>query len=86
MNYVVRPGDSLYSIASRFGVSVDELARINRISDPELIYPGQTLFIPMTPGRPSPEDGSVEGRIDNLERRVDRLERRVGRLEDRIRR
>lgn len=82
---MVRPGDTLYSIATRFGVSVDELARINRISDPELIYPGQTIYIPMRPPSPAP-DGNVSGRLERLEQRMERLERRVERLEDRVRR
>lgn len=41
--YTVRPGDTLSSIAGRFGTSVGELASINNISNPNLIYPGQVL-------------------------------------------
>jgi LysM repeat protein len=44
--YVVRPGDTLYRIALRFGTSYTEIAQVNRISDPRLIYPGQQLCIP----------------------------------------
>lgn len=42
-SYTVRPGDTLSSIAGRFGTSVGELASINNISNPNLIYPGQVL-------------------------------------------
>ena len=44
--YVVRPGDTLYRIALRFGTSYTEIAQVNGISNPRLIYPGQQLCIP----------------------------------------
>jgi peptidoglycan endopeptidase LytE len=43
--YRVVAGDTLGSIAARFGTTVAALASINRISDPNLIYPGQLLVI-----------------------------------------
>jgi LysM repeat protein len=49
--YVVQRGDTLYSIARRFGVSVWQLASINNIANVNLIYVGQVLIIPTpTPG------------------------------------
>jgi LysM repeat protein len=44
--YTVREGDSLSSIASRFGVTEKELQKANNISDPNSIYAGQVLIIP----------------------------------------
>lgn len=41
--YTVRYGDTLSSIASRYGVNVYTLAHKNRISNINLIYPGQQL-------------------------------------------
>ncbi|MBN1920102.1 MAG: LysM peptidoglycan-binding domain-containing protein [Anaerolineae bacterium] len=41
--YTVRPGDSLSSIAARFGTTVAALAAQNGITNPELIYVGQVL-------------------------------------------
>lgn len=41
----VQSGDNLSSIASRYGVSVDYIASKNGISNPNLIYPGQVLYI-----------------------------------------
>jgi LysM repeat protein len=43
--YVVRAGDTLNSIAARFGVSPSALARANGISNPNKIYIGQRLVI-----------------------------------------
>lgn len=45
ITYVVRPGDTLSEIALRYGVSVSQLAGINNIQNPNLIYPGQVLRI-----------------------------------------
>jgi len=45
--YTVQPGDSMFTIARRFGVSLDALIRANpQISNPSLIFPGQQLCIP----------------------------------------
>ncbi|RME08162.1 MAG: LysM peptidoglycan-binding domain-containing protein [Anaerolineae bacterium] len=44
--YVVQPGDSLWGIAALFGISVDELAAANGISDPGLLTVGARLVIP----------------------------------------
>jgi len=44
--YTVRRGDTLFRIALRFGTTVQALAQLNSISDPDLIYVGQVLQIP----------------------------------------
>jgi LysM repeat protein len=44
--YIVKPGDTLGSIAARFGVSAGAIARANGISNPDRIYIGQNLAIP----------------------------------------
>ncbi len=44
--YIVQPGDSLSSIASRFGVSLPELMSANGINDPNQLDAGQQLVIP----------------------------------------
>ena len=41
--YVVKRGDTLYSIAWRFGLDMNSLARNNGIRSPYTIYPGQRL-------------------------------------------
>ncbi len=43
--YFVKNGDTLYSIASRYGVSIDELRRYNNLSS-DLLSIGQQLYIP----------------------------------------
>ena len=44
--YVVQPGDTLSVIGARLGVDWREIARVNGIADPDLIYVGQVLRIP----------------------------------------
>jgi murein DD-endopeptidase MepM/ murein hydrolase activator NlpD len=44
-NYVVRSGDTLSSIASRYNISVSKIIEINKIKDPSLIRIGQELLI-----------------------------------------
>lgn len=43
--YTVRSGDTLSSIAARFGTSYQALASLNGLSNPNLIYVGQTLRV-----------------------------------------
>jgi murein DD-endopeptidase MepM/ murein hydrolase activator NlpD len=46
--YVVQPGDTLYSIAQRFGTTVEAVVNANDIVNPSLINVGQKLTIPTT--------------------------------------
>lgn len=41
--YLVKRGDTLWSIAFRFGWDWRDLARVNNIQPPHVIYPGQTI-------------------------------------------
>jgi lipoprotein NlpD len=41
--HIVRTGETLYSIAFRYGKSPDDLSRWNRLGDGSLIYAGQVL-------------------------------------------
>lgn len=76
--YVVQPGDTLYRIALRFGVSVAALQQVNGISNPSLIFVGQVLLIPgvvntvsvapvfikITPGANNRPPSTGDGRIN----------------------
>lgn len=44
--YTIRTGDTLRDIGARHGVSREELARLNGIDEPDLLFPGQELRIP----------------------------------------
>lgn len=52
--HVVREGESLGTISDHYGVSVDTLVRLNRLSNPNRIYPGMELVINLPPGTEPP--------------------------------
>jgi LysM repeat protein len=56
--YVVGWGDTLNSIAQRYGTSVSAIVQANGVSDPDLIYVGQRLSIPRT-GSVSTDDSGI---------------------------
>lgn len=65
LRYIVQPGDTLGSLAERFGRRIGDLARINRFSRRSAVVPGQELVIYADPTRvPSaglsvPTDGAT---------------------------
>ena len=44
--YTVQPGETLAEIALRLGASVDHLARLNDLADPNDLQAGQELIVP----------------------------------------
>lgn len=54
--HVVKKGEYLKVIAARYGTTVSVLVNLNGIKNPNLIYPGQRLKVPVAcPKPPSPE-------------------------------
>jgi LysM repeat protein len=64
--HVVREGETLTSIANRYGVSVEALAAANKLGDPNAIVVGQRLIIPdpgntgQSPAQSSPGTYTVQ--------------------------
>lgn len=46
LSYTVRHGDTMWKIARKFNVSLHDLIKANSLTNPNLIYPGQKIFIP----------------------------------------
>lgn len=44
--YIVQAGDSLTGIASRFGLTNDQLLNINNLDNPDFVFVGQRLILP----------------------------------------
>lgn len=44
--YYTKVGDTLWKIAKRFGSTIDEIVKVNNIENPDLLMPGEQLFIP----------------------------------------
>lgn len=47
LTYITKPGDTLYNIAKRFNVSIDNLQELNNLNT-NLLKIGQTIIIPET--------------------------------------
>jgi LysM repeat protein len=58
--HVVQPGENLYRIALRYGVTVNAIAQANGLTNTRRIYVGQRLVIP-TSGSPSSPPASSGG-------------------------
>lgn len=58
--YVIQAGDSLSGVAFRYGVTVEDLMRANGLSNPDVVYVGQRLVIPVPPA-PSQTAQSPQG-------------------------
>ena len=50
--HVVQRGETLFHIALSYGMTTDDLARLNNISDPSMIDVGQRLLVPAPGGTP----------------------------------
>ncbi len=59
--HVVQPGETLYSIAYRYGTTVQAIIDANGIANPDQIYQGQKLNVPTSSGGSS--GGSAGCRI-----------------------
>lgn len=60
--HTVKQGDSLFTIARRFGVTPQQLATVNRISVNQALQPGFRLYIPQGTKRQAEFNGYVEPR------------------------
>jgi len=43
--HIVKPGETLYQIGPRYGLTVKKLRQLNKLGDGDTIYPGQKLVI-----------------------------------------
>ncbi len=54
--YRVRPGDTLGAVSAQFNIPIDELMRVNGLTDPHSLQIGQVLKIPTFVEQVGPED------------------------------
>lgn len=43
--HIVKPGETLYQIGPRYGLTIKQLRQLNKLGDGDTIYPGQKLVI-----------------------------------------
>jgi LysM repeat protein len=56
VTHIVQPGETLQSIANRYGLTINQLAQINNIANPDRILRGQTLTVFTTPPAAAPAE------------------------------
>jgi len=54
VTHTIQRGETLFSIAQRYGVSIGDIQTLNNIASPSLIYAGQTLKVPVVGGTTTP--------------------------------
>lgn len=60
--HVVQRGETLFTIAKRYGTTVEALVQANQIADPSLIFAGQRLIIPVEQA-PAPRPQTTEYQV-----------------------
>ena len=58
--YIVKSGDTLYSIAWRYGYDFKDVAAWNAIDEPYIIYPGQKIDLKAKPKSPTKPSKSLQ--------------------------
>ena len=61
IEYVIRPGDTLETIAAEFNSTADAIVELNEIEDPNSIYVGQIILVPVNIATPTPTFTPVIG-------------------------
>jgi spore germination protein len=47
LTYVIQDGDTLWSIAQQFGITVEAIVSANNLDNPDELPVGQEIFIPL---------------------------------------
>ncbi|UMZ72572.1 SafA/ExsA family spore coat assembly protein [Natranaerofaba carboxydovora] len=75
--YTVKPGDTLFLIAKKFSVSLNDLIKANpQIKNPDMIFPGQEICIPKE--EPEPDEVPEVLSVEFLDRKGRELPERRG--------
>lgn len=61
IHHVVANGENLTAIAARYGATVAEVARANRLTNPDLLFAGEVLHVPEGAAEPVVATVSYEG-------------------------
>lgn len=66
IKHSVKYGESVKSLANRYGVTIEEIQRWNGLDDDDSIYIGQKIMIPMNHYHPSRRDYFVAAVLTGL--------------------
>ena len=68
IEYIVKKGDTLSQIANRYCTTVEQIAQVNGIANPNLIYPGQVFKIFTNSCCPGTDTGELGGTVYTVKR------------------
>ena len=69
ISHTVVPGDTMWKMAVRYEVGLSEIIAANpHIKNPDLIYPGQTLYIPLTDSAVTDFEAEVIRLVNDIRR------------------
>ena len=57
--YTVRPGDTLHEIARLFNISINDLLDANPEIDPDRLFVGKIICVPLSPSQDQCPEGSI---------------------------
>lgn len=83
-NYTIQAGDNLTRIAKANNTTVEELARINNISNPNKIQAGQTIKLFETPAQPVAEETQTEVSYDGLEQELASMQNQLSQMQSQM--
>jgi LysM repeat protein len=63
IQYLVKPGDSLQTIAAKFNSTAEAIAKENKITDPNKIEVGDMLLVPINIATPTPTSVATATRV-----------------------
>lgn len=72
--YTVQPGDTLYGIAAKTGVPFDDIVRINKIKNPNIIHVGEVYKLHGEPDEPEKPTETAPADLTEVANRVIRGE------------
>lgn len=72
-NIIIQRGDTLTELAIKYNTTVARLVELNNISNPNLIYTGETLIVPSGEDIPETEKTSTSGQTIYVVQRGDTL-------------
>ena len=72
---IIKWGDTLSALAIQYNTTVAELVRLNNISNPNLIYAGNTLIVPIKEVIPDRDEDTTSGETIYIVKRGDTLSR-----------
>ena len=61
--YTVEPGETLSEIAKENGIALDQLMRLNGLTDPDTVIAGQVLYVP-TRRQPTADEADSDEAAD----------------------